>query len=96
MNQLDVQAIKADIEKNGETDEKKLTLSNARKMTEQLREKLHNILVATADSIEESLMEDGFQSQDNVPIVLKYLHFKEMTNGQKIITQGKMEKKVVQ
>lgn len=94
MNQGLVQQIKNDIRDNGETEEKKQQLEEARNLSANTHNMLQRVLMVTADSLKEALDSEGFQSQDSERVVVDYLTSREMSQRQKEIAKAQMEKKV--
>ena len=94
-NQCTVQQIKDAINNNGETEQNKKQLDEARKRTAHMHKLLQRILIARADTIKESLESEGFQLYDNEKVVVDYLKSKEMFNKQKTVAKCQMEKKVI-
>ncbi|XP_028391528.1 uncharacterized protein LOC114516295 isoform X2 [Dendronephthya gigantea] len=93
-NQGVVQQLKNDIQGNGETEEKKQQLAEARKQSANMHALLQKILMASADTLKEALDSGGFQSKDNETVVLEYLSSREMSLRQKERATYQMEKKV--
>ena len=74
--------------------ENKRRLQEARKRSAHLDKILQRVLIASVDTIKESLESEGFQLHDNQTVVVEYLKSKEMSEKQKTVAKCQMEKKV--
>ena len=78
------------------TEERKRQLNEARKLSAYLDRLLQRVLIASVDTIGESLESEGFQAYDNEAVVLDYLKSRDLVTEQKKMATCETEKQVIQ
>ena len=78
------------------TEERERQLDEARKLSAYLDRLLQRVLIASVDTIGESLEGEGFQADDNETVVLEYLESRGLVTEQKKMATRETEKQVIQ